>query len=332
MEKEEGNPMKRLLVLRPAALGCLATSFLLSVLSPGLAQEVEWRTDYAAARKEASEKNLPLIIDFSTENCFYCKRLDATTFREPAISSVMNERFIPLKIDGGRESLLAERLAIQVYPTLLFASPDGRILDRPLMGYVEPAMLLEKLQTILRLTRTREVTDKETTPEGLATSSDLVRSFSGTQTAVEANRMLGSGAATQDPRSPPRVRRAQEYLAQVKEDFRTQQYLSCLSRCEVLAMNFADLAEAGEALQLAAEIKRNPEWMRQACDTLGEQLGGMYLALAESWLRKGQPQQAAVILERVVQTFPGSRQAEIAQVRLSQITAQPARPVDFKTP
>src|SRR5437870_4796216 len=148
MEKEEGNPMRRLLALRPAALGCLATCFLLSSVAPGPAQEVEWRTDYAAARKEASDKNLPLVIDFSTENCFYCKRLDATTFREPAISTLMNERFIPLKIDAGRDSILAERLAIQVYPTLLFASPDGRILDRPVTGYVEPAAFHEKLRAI----------------------------------------------------------------------------------------------------------------------------------------------------------------------------------------
>jgi hypothetical protein len=32
----------------------------------------------------------------------------------------------------------------------------------------------------------------------------------------------------------------------------------------------------------------------------------------------------------VVQTLPGTRQAEAAQVRLAQIQGQPTRPVDFK--
>ena len=43
---------------------------------------------------------------------------------------------------------------------------------------------------------------------------------------------------------------------------------------------------------MATEIKYNPEWMRQACDTLSERLGVLYLSLAETWLKKGQPQQA----------------------------------------
>jgi thioredoxin-related protein len=391
MGKEKGNTMNRLRVLRLAAVGCLAASFLLAPSSRCPAQEVEWRSDYAAARKEASDKNLPLIIDFGTENCFYCKRLDVTTFREPAICTLLNERFVPLKVDAGRYAVLAERLAIQVYPTLIFASPDGRILDRPLTGYVEAAPLRERLLAVLdlvnapewmtrdfeaaaqaitgsdyaraitllkgvvqdgrersvqlqarqllqeleqqacgRLARARQLVDRGQAAEALETTTDLVRSFSGTQAAVEASRMLSNLTTPQDPRVQPRKRRAQECLAQAKEDFRTQQYLNCLGRCEVLTTTFADLPEATEAMQLAAEIKNNPEWMRQACDSLSEQLGGMYMALAESWLRKGQPQQAAAILERLVQAFPGSRHAELAQVRLSQITAQPARPVDFK--
>ena len=53
-----------------------------------------------------------------------------------------------------------------------------------------------------------------------------------------------------------------------------------------------------------------------------------YLALAETLLKKGQPQQATLYLERVMQTFPGTRQAEAAQVRLSQIQGVPAQTVD----
>jgi hypothetical protein len=38
-------------------------------------------------------------------------------------------------------------------------------------------------------------------------------------------------------------------------------------------------------------------------------------------------------LERLVQTLPGTRQAEAAQLRLAQIQGQPAtRPVEFKKP
>jgi hypothetical protein len=91
-----------------------------------------------------------------------------------------------------------------------------------------------------------------------------------------------------------------------------------------LITNYADLNEGSEAGKLAAEIKANPEYVKQACDQMGERLTTMYLSLAETWLKKGEPQQAIFYLERIVQTFPNSRNADIAQVRLAQIQG-PAR-------
>src|SRR5205807_9484244 len=114
-------------------------------------------------------------------------------------------------------------------------------------------------------------------------------------------------------------------LAQARQHYRSQPYLCCLDRCELLSASFGDLPEGVEAVQLADEIKSNPEWMQNACDNLSERLGGLYLSLAETWLRKGQPQQATACLERVVRMFPGTRQAEMAQVRLGQVQGQPTQ-------
>ena len=83
---------------------------------------------------------------------------------------------------------------------------------------------------------------------------------------------------------------------------------------------------------LLAEIKNNPEWMKQACDTLSDRLGTLYISLAESWLKKGQPHQAELYLEKVVQAFPGTPQAETAVNRLSQIRGEPSQQADFKKP
>src|SRR5437899_3635023 len=77
------------------------------------AQEVAWRQDYPSARKEAAEKNRPLLIDFGTEHCFYCKKLDELVFHEPAVAGMLNERFIPLRIDAEREPRLAGDLHVE---------------------------------------------------------------------------------------------------------------------------------------------------------------------------------------------------------------------------
>ena len=84
---------------------------------------------------------------------------------------------------------------------------------------------------------------------------------------------------------------------------------------------------------MAAEIKNNPEHLQQACDNLSGQLGVLYLTMAETWMKKGQPQQAILCLEHLIQTLPGTRHAEMAQVRLAQIQGvPPMRTVEFKKP
>src|SRR5262249_51397131 len=66
------------------------------------ADEVLWRRDYNEARREAADKSRPLVLAFSTDNCFWCTKLDTSTLRDPKIVAVMNERFIPLKVNADK--------------------------------------------------------------------------------------------------------------------------------------------------------------------------------------------------------------------------------------
>ena len=356
------------------------------------AQEVEWREDYNGARREAQERGLPLVLDFSTENCFWCKKLEDTTFRDPQVAPLLRERFVPLKVDAQRNSALTEALRIQSFPTLVLAAPDGKILGT-LEGYVEAGRFHEQLQRALAsltspewmtrdyqeaskaiaiseyaravlllksvleddrelpiqvksrqllneleqqaagcLAHAKQLEEKGQINEALDALSELLRAYAGTRAAVEAGQSLTVLSAKPEIKSQLRTRRARDLLAQAREDQRAKQYFSCLEHCEYLITTYPDMAEGVQAAQLAAEIKNDPESMRQVCDTMCERLGSFYLALAETWLKKGQPQEAAMCLERIVQAFPGSRNAEVAQSRLAQLQGQPARRTDFKKP
>jgi hypothetical protein len=95
---------------------------------------------------------------------------------------------------------------------------------------------------------------------------------------------------------------------------------------------FPDLPESREAQKLAAEVKSSPEMLSQACEVAGEQLAGMLLNLADAWMKRGQPQQAVLCLERVMKMCPGTHNAGLAQIRLSEIQNQPTQPAEYKTP
>jgi hypothetical protein len=129
-----------------------------------------------------------------------------------------------------------------------------------------------------------------------------------------------SPAGTADAQAA-RTRHARELLALAREDFSYQRLPSCLDRCQALARTFPDLLEGAAATQLAAQITNDPERLQRACTALVESLAALYLELAASWLRQGQPQQAAAAWQKVVQRCPETRQAQAAHDRLRQLGA-----------
>jgi thioredoxin-related protein len=253
-------------------LSVLAVSLYWLVVTGAVrAEDVQWRHDYDAARREAYETHRPLLLDFGTADCFWCKKLDATTFRAPAIVRLLNERFIPLKQDGERDRAITAALNIQAFPTLVLAAPDGRLLAvHP--GYLDTAKMQDLLQRVI-------------------------------------------AAATPVAQFPE----AQGLLTQAREAYAARQYLRCLDHCVVLSTGYAELPEAAEAKQLAAAIRTEPEPLEQACNHLSERLAGMYLELAEAWLKKGRPEQAESCLERVVQLLPEGPTATRARQQLARL-------------
>jgi thioredoxin-related protein len=368
----------------------LVTATCCLVPARAAAEDVSWRYDYNTARKEAQEKNRPLILDFMTTHCRYCDLLDSTTFRDPVVVSIMNDRFVPLKVDAEQNSLLAEALRIERYPTMVLAAPDGKILgtlegyrdaetlvgilqravasvtnppwmvrdfdeagkaiagsqyaravtllkhiledgqDRPVQGKARQLLQDIEQQAAGRLARARGLEEKGQAADALDVLSDLIRDYPGTQAAAEGGQVVTSLSMKPEVKALQRTRHARDMLAEAREEYRAQQYLSCMDRCEALAAGYGDLPEGTEAMQLVAEIKANPDWMRQACDSLSDRLGLLYLSLAESLVKKGDTKEATADLERVIRTLPGSRTAEAAQTRLAQLQGQTTRQADFK--
>jgi thioredoxin-related protein len=276
--------------LSRAVLLCAA---LAAPAAPVHADGVTWLSDYNTARQAAHDKRLPLVIDFSIKNCTYCRALETTTFQDPAVVKLLSGHFIAVHLDGEKEAYLAQMLKINNYPTLVFADPDGKIVARQ-DGYVKPEEFAKQLDHVLA-------------------------GMQPTDGSVEPAAAHVAAPPTPDAGGSERARRAGLLLALARADFREQRYLGCLERCKTLTADFADLPEAVEARRLEEQVRGDPEQMRLACENLTDRLGSMYLDLADAFLRKGQPQRAALCLEWVVQACPGTPQAETAKGRLAQI-------------
>jgi hypothetical protein len=126
----------------------LTVVVLLMAVLPAAGQDIEWRVDYRKAREEARATGRPLLLDFGTEQCMWCRKLDATTFRDPAVAAMLARDFIPLRIDAPHQSTLTHALKIDRFPTLLFAAPDGTILGRQ-VGYVDAGRFRGQMERAL---------------------------------------------------------------------------------------------------------------------------------------------------------------------------------------
>jgi hypothetical protein len=243
----------------PFQLPMVLIGLLVLVLQPGraMAEEVHWRHDYKAARQEARDQNRLLILDFGTKNCFWCKKLDASTFRDPEVVKLLNKHFVPLKLDGEREAKLVHTLNITSYPTLVFAAPEGKILAVQ-EGFEEAAAFSERLRRLLA----------ETGPQ--------------IKPLEEAQPQLARTTASGGPQptgSNPNLR-AGKLLTQAKADCDDQLYICCLERCRVLIAQYPDSPEALEARRLAGRIKGDPIVARQASTNLAKLFGELCSELA----------------------------------------------------
>ena len=357
------------------------------------AEPIVWKTDYNAARKEAQEKGLPLLVVIGTEDCFYCRKLEANTFRDATVASQIAGNFVALKIDANREPALAKALRVQVYPTMVLAGADGKI-HNFIEGYLEADRLTEHMKRAVtastttdwmardfneaskaigaadypravsllkglireagerpvgvkakdvldgvekqaagRLVRAKDLEQKGYTPEAMDTLADLMKAYAGTQAAADAATLMAGIADKPETRERQRTRQARDVLALAKEEFRAGRFYDCLQRCEQLTLAFADRPESKEGSALVAEIKNNPDRLAAACEQMNDKTAAMYLALADSWSKKGQDKEATTCLEKVMKLSPSSRHAELAQIQLAKIQGRdPATATGFKKP
>jgi hypothetical protein len=75
----------------------------------------------------------------------------------------------------------------------------------------------------------------------------------------------------------------------------------------------------GQGLAEAKPTADDPERLQQACTALEGSLVDLYLQLAESCLRQGQPQQATAAWNKIILISPGGHQAQLARDRLQQL-------------
>lgn len=150
--------MKRLLTGIFAVLGVLfITSMSMHRAGVDESGAVRWLTFEEAIKRSKAEKR-PIFIDVYTDWCGWCKKMDQSTFNDPKVSKLLNEKFFAVKFnaeqredvvfDGhtfkfvprgqkGYHELAAALLNNKLsYPTVVFLDEEFKMIQ-PLPGYLQ---------------------------------------------------------------------------------------------------------------------------------------------------------------------------------------------------
>ncbi|MBM3847737.1 MAG: thioredoxin family protein [Verrucomicrobia bacterium] len=153
------TPWTRLcLNLRASLLAGMAGLFLVACDVPPHAK-LPWLTDPEAAREQAVQRNLPLLMLFTGSDwCGPCKILNSHVLSTVPFSQYASSNLVLLKVDfprrpplpraeADRNQRLQEGYAIQGYPTLVLLDPQGRELAREVgLRSASPADLAARLE------------------------------------------------------------------------------------------------------------------------------------------------------------------------------------------
>ena len=143
-------------IMRP-----IPVSFLQQGLNGSLQTQKSHRFTYVKTIEQldtqlanARNNNQSVMIDYYADWCVDCVRMEKTTFADPAVVAILQQKFVTLKIDvtdpnDEHGKALKKRYNVFGPPATLFINNQGQLLeDKNFYGYMEPRPFLSLIESL----------------------------------------------------------------------------------------------------------------------------------------------------------------------------------------
>ncbi len=109
---------------------------------------VNWAPTYQSAMGQAKKSHKLVMIDFYTDWCGWCKRLDAETY-PTAVVGQKSASFASVKVNAEKEGIkLAQKFQVRSFPTIIFLNDRGERVWT-VQGYRPPQDFALEMQSAL---------------------------------------------------------------------------------------------------------------------------------------------------------------------------------------
>ena len=130
------NPLLRVLLV--------ATALLWTAGIARAADSIRWEKSYSDAVESAKKSNKLIMVDFYTDWCGWCKKLDADTYTDKKVIA-LSEQIVTVKVDAEKEGVeQAKKYGVTGFPTILFLNTEGK-LEGKIVGYQAAATFADSL-------------------------------------------------------------------------------------------------------------------------------------------------------------------------------------------
>lgn len=134
--------------------GALGLLLLLCLPAAGIGADeppprIDWLVgDLPVAMEEALLTRRPVMVTFTTSWCGWCRKLEATTFRDPDFVRTAGA-FVTVQVDGDKDRGAVARYRVKGYPTTVLLDRRGTEIGR-VVGYRQAADFQAELMRALR--------------------------------------------------------------------------------------------------------------------------------------------------------------------------------------
>jgi uncharacterized protein YyaL (SSP411 family) len=120
---------------------------------PNRAAEIGWRPWGEKAFQEAQVTDKPVLLAISAVWCHWCHVMDETSYSDPEVIRLINERYVPIRVDNDERPDVNRRYNMGGWPTTAFLTPDGEIVHGG--TYVPPDAMRSYLAQVAELWSTQ---------------------------------------------------------------------------------------------------------------------------------------------------------------------------------
>ena len=113
---------------------------------PNRAAEIRWHEWNSESFERAQAEHKPVLLAISAVWCHWCHVMDETSYSDGNVIELINEKFVPIRVDNDQRPDINTRYNMGGWPTTVILTPEGEVLRGG--TYIPPEAMRPFLQQV----------------------------------------------------------------------------------------------------------------------------------------------------------------------------------------